>query len=79
MRHRLFELLDADHFVGDRLLLNLSLIGFERYRRRTDIFAAAQCFARSFFAGIGERVAHDVVVFLRWAADLDERFFFGKD
>ncbi len=78
VRHRLLELFDADDLVGDRLLLNLQLIGFQRYGHRSDIFAAAQRLARPFLAGIGERIAHDIVIFLGRAADFHQRILFAE-
>ena len=59
--------------VGDRLFLHLSLIGVQRNRRRTNIFAAAQRFTGPFLTRVGERIAHDVLALLRWTADFDER------
>ena len=78
MRKGVFEFFDADYFVSDRLFLYLYLIGFELHGYRTDVFTTSQSFTCSFFPRLGEGVAHDVVVFFGWSADLDQRFFLGK-
>ena len=78
MRHRLLEFFDADHLVGDGLFLHLVLIGLQRYRHRADILAAPQSFAGALLAGVGQGVAHDVVVLLGRAANLDQGIFLGE-
>ena len=78
MRQRVLELFNANDFIGDCLFLHLSLIDFQRHGDRADIFATTQRLAGALFAGVGERVAHDVVIFLRRPTDFHQRFFLGE-